>query len=37
MFVSLNSNTTGVTFGAGNAGPSGAPGYIPGLKRVRAV
>ena len=33
MFVSLNSNTTGVTGGAGNAGPSGAPQYIPGLKR----
>ena len=29
MFFSLNSNTTGVTSGAGNAHPSGAPQSIP--------
>ena len=33
MFVSLISNTTGVTCGAGTAGLSGAHKYIPGLKR----
>ena len=30
MFVSFNSNTTGVTSGAGTAYPSGTPGFTSG-------
>jgi len=32
MFMSFNSNMTGVTYGAGTANPSGAPEFTPSLK-----
>ena len=35
MFVSFNSNTTGVTGGAGIANPSGAPELTAGFSGVR--
>ena len=34
MFVSFNSNTTGVTCGAGTANPSGASEFTPVLVAV---
>ena len=37
MFVSFNSNTTGVTSGAGTANPSGAPEFISGFREVHVA
>jgi hypothetical protein len=37
MFVSFNSNTTGVTSGAGTANPSGAPEFISGFRGVHVA
>jgi hypothetical protein len=37
MFVSFNSNMTGVTCGAGTANLSGAPGLTPVFSRVRVA
>jgi hypothetical protein len=37
MFVSFNSNTTGVTSGAGTANISGALEFIPGFSGVRVA
>ena len=37
MFVSLNSNTTGVTCGAGTANLSGAPEITPVFSAIRVV
>jgi hypothetical protein len=37
MFVSFNSNMTGVTCGAGTANFSGAPGITPVFSRVRVA
>ena len=37
MFVSFNSNTMGVTGGAGTASPSGALGVTPAFTGVRVA
>ena len=37
MFMSINSNTTGVTSGSGIANPSEAPEFTPGFSGVRAA
>ena len=37
MFVSINSNTTGATSGAGTVFPSGTPELSPPISRARVV
>jgi len=37
MFVSSNSNMTGITCGAGTANPFGSPEFTPGLSGVRVT